>query len=84
MCPQAMRAAAGRLCGQHDFRNLCKMDVGNGVVSYQRRLERVSVTALDEAADGYQMCQLEVTGNAFLWHQIRCGTLLGRYLTLVC
>ena len=111
-----MREAAGRLCGHHDFRNLCKMDVGNGVVSYHRRLERVTITTLDgpsldrgprdgpaadrgsrdgpaadggsrdgPAADGgderrrgedgggYQMCQLEVRGNAFLWHQIRYG-----------
>ena len=45
-----MREAAGRLCGHHDFRNLCKMDVGNGVVSYHRRLERVTITTLDHPA----------------------------------
>ena len=93
-----MRDAAGRLCGHHDFRNLCKMDVGNGVVEYRRRLDRVTITALKGAAadggggdgsggggggagtgggggavgeEGYQMYQLEVRGNAFLWHQIR-------------
>ncbi|XP_043217807.1 tRNA pseudouridine(38/39) synthase-like [Amphibalanus amphitrite] len=78
---QAMCEAASRLCGHHDFRNLCKMDVGNGVIEYRRRLERVTITPVDGPAagggggggdGGYQMYQLEVRGNAFLWHQIRC------------
>ncbi|XP_037090899.1 tRNA pseudouridine(38/39) synthase-like [Pollicipes pollicipes] len=70
---QAMQAAADRLCGHHDFRNICKMDVGNGVLEYRRHLRQVTVRPLEGGADdGYQMCQLVVRGNAFLWHQIRC------------
>ena len=29
--------------GCHDFRNLCKMDVANGVVKYDRRIMSASV-----------------------------------------
>ena len=31
-----MCEAASKLIGEHDFRNLCKMDVGNGVVNFKR------------------------------------------------
>jgi len=31
-----MEQAGQKLLGPHDFRNFCKMDVGNGVVNYFR------------------------------------------------
>ena len=34
------------LIGEHDFRNFCKMDVGNGVVNYHRRITSVKVEVL--------------------------------------
>jgi tRNA pseudouridine38/39 synthase len=43
-----MAAAGERLCGVHDFRNFCKMDVNNGVVNYQRRIFRLSVSVLSK------------------------------------
>jgi len=116
-----MQEAASALTGEHDFRNLCKMDVGNGVVTYRRHITAVSLecwhrdhfrqsrtgnfsvdrsvhagTHQDHAQpnvsdigavenlklhldvtkkdvdDGYEMCELTITGQAFLWHQIRC------------
>ncbi|XP_013409956.1 tRNA pseudouridine(38/39) synthase isoform X2 [Lingula anatina] len=69
---QLMNEAAGKLIGEHDYRNLCKMDVGNGVVNYIRRIISTQVKPLDSRLDGYQMCELTVVGQAFLWHQIRC------------
>lgn len=41
-----MREAAQHLLGQHDFRNLCKMDVANGVVSFQRNIRSIRITPL--------------------------------------
>lgn len=64
--------AAGKLLGEHDFRNLCKMDVQNGVVNYTRKISFANVKVLNEDTEGYQMCELTVVGKAFLWHQIRC------------
>lgn len=118
-----MQQAASALIGEHDFRNLCKMDVGNGVVTYRRHITAVNVAmcwhenqtrnktsehfsadntvntgALQDDAvpsvtgnkadesvmhldvetgdvvddGGYEICELTITGQAFLWHQIRC------------
>ena len=105
----SMLKAARSLIGEHDFRNLCKMDVGNGVVTYRRRITAVDLapcrhqsqcsrtktkTTSDfsmhnlptegdaaanvndrdfiDAEDGYGIYELTITGQAFLWHQIRC------------
>ncbi|NXE30348.1 PUS3 synthase, partial [Ardeotis kori] len=72
-----MDAAAQRYVGTHDFRNLCKMDVANGVVNFQRTILSASVTRLEgggetEPQDPFRLCQFEVTGQAFLYHQVRC------------
>ena len=74
MC--ALNDAGARLCGSHDFRNFCKMDVNNGVVNYTRSIESVRAVVIskekDEDEGPYDMCELTVKGKAFLWHQIRC------------
>ncbi|XP_030064881.1 tRNA pseudouridine(38/39) synthase isoform X1 [Microcaecilia unicolor] len=72
---ELMNAAAQKYVGTHDFRNFCKMDVGNGVVNFQRTLLAVHVGPADEevrATGPFQLCQFEVTGLAFLYHQVRC------------
>lgn len=74
----AMQAACIHLIGSHDFRNLCKMDVGNGVVTFEREIRNarivlakgISGRTCDESA--YDMFYFELTGKAFLWHQVRC------------
>ena len=43
-----MNSAAAKLVGEHDFRNLCKMDVGNGVTTFIRKLLKAEITLLDE------------------------------------
>jgi len=78
---ERMEAAGSKLVGGHDFRNLCKMDVNNGVVSFVRTIDGVSVDVIgwenekgrDECQQsGYDICRLTIKSKAFLWHQIRC------------
>ncbi len=33
-----MHEAAQKLHGEHDYRNLCKMDVANGVTNFTRKI----------------------------------------------
>lgn len=40
---QAMRKAARKLQGEHDYRNFCKMDINNGVTNYTRRIMSFTV-----------------------------------------
>jgi len=100
----SMHEAANMLIGEHDFRNLCKMDVGNGVVSYRRCITSVHLVScrsyeslqkpcsdnIDDLSniltvsneqtnaasftshDSFEMFELTIVGQAFLWHQIRC------------
>ncbi|NXL68398.1 PUS3 synthase, partial [Chordeiles acutipennis] len=72
-----MDLAAQKYVGTHDFRNLCKMDVANGVVNFQRTILSAGVTWVEkggeaERRDPFRLCQFEVTGQAFLYHQVRC------------
>jgi tRNA pseudouridine38/39 synthase len=68
-----MEEACKSLLGAHDFRNLCKMDVGNGVVNYIRRIDIATIKeATKNETEDYDMFYLEIKGSAFLWHMIRC------------
>lgn len=69
---QRMKIAAQHLIGEHDFRNFCKMDVGNGVVKFHRRIMDIQIDPIDDKTDGYSMVRLKLIGQAFLWHQVRC------------
>lgn len=65
--------ACTHLLGAHDFRNLCKMDVGNGVVNYIRRIDIATIKeSMKNETEDYDMFYLEIKGSAFLWHMIRC------------
>ncbi|XP_038636748.1 tRNA pseudouridine(38/39) synthase [Scyliorhinus canicula] len=90
-----MDEAARRFEGAHDFRNLCKMDVANGVLNFRRTVLHARVCPVpppsqEEGAcpqihpSPYGMCQFEVRGQAFLYHQVRCMTavllLIGQHL----
>ena len=77
----AMRDAASRLVGTHDFRNLCKMDV-DAVCNFVRRIEAFTVDPETEEPQQQpevtqqpqqgRLWAFNVTGSAFLWHQVRC------------
>lgn len=71
---EAMQEACKYLIGVHDFRNLCKMDVGNGVVTFERELRDVRVVEAAPKIDDhspYDMHYVQLIGKAFLWHQVR-------------
>lgn len=68
-----MTTAANLLIGTHDFRNLCKMDVNNGVVDFIRTIENVQIQIqANDSESGYQIIKFTITSRGFLWHQIRC------------
>ncbi|KAJ4940115.1 hypothetical protein JOQ06_026425 [Pogonophryne albipinna] len=71
-----MAEAAKRYEGTHDFRNLCKMDVGNGVLQFERTILSASVKPVqpqDISSTGpYDVFIFEIKGLAFLYHQVRC------------
>lgn len=77
----AMQKGCEYLVGKHDFRNLCKMDVGNGVVVFERELKDVRIfnpsktnepiPVVNENESPFDMLYVQIVGKAFLWHQIR-------------
>eukprot|EP01116_Phalansterium_solitarium_P017484 TRINITY_DN4313_c0_g1_i2.p1 TRINITY_DN4313_c0_g1~~TRINITY_DN4313_c0_g1_i2.p1 ORF type:complete len:391 (-),score=54.05 TRINITY_DN4313_c0_g1_i2:72-1244(-) len=70
---ERMRDGARRLIGEHDFRNLCRIDVVS-VNNFVRRLSRFDiepVAALTSADPSRQLYQMVIAGTAFLWHQVR-------------
>ncbi|KAJ8922599.1 hypothetical protein NQ315_007630 [Exocentrus adspersus] len=71
---EKMALASNKLLGTHDFRNLCKMDVGNGVVEFVRNVSYVDIRPVNatDTIDGYSMYVISIRGKAFLWHQVRC------------
>ena len=71
---EAMNEACSFLIGAHDFRNLCKMDVGNGVVTFTRNIKKAEIvlSQKDDNDPSFDMFYLQLTGKAYLWHQVRC------------
>lgn len=60
--------------GTHDFRNLCKMDVGNGVLQFERTILSASVKPIQSqqgsSTEHYDLFVFELKGLAFLYHQV--------------
>ncbi|KAG8742749.1 hypothetical protein FRC10_000963 [Ceratobasidium sp. 414] len=82
----AMRDAARRLVGEHDFRNFCKLDPSKQIENFSRRvvgawIERVDRDSFEDGPEQDSAVGSEATeemwvfnlkGTAFLWHQVRC------------
>ncbi|KIM41961.1 hypothetical protein M413DRAFT_33262, partial [Hebeloma cylindrosporum] len=67
-----MQAAADRMVGEHDFRNLCKLDAQKQITSFRRKILRASISPLEEDDRGTgQMHVFDLVGSAFLYHQVR-------------
>jgi tRNA pseudouridine38/39 synthase len=64
---EKMREALPFLVGKHDFRNFCKMDVEK-VYNFERQIHSAELVTCSEQS----VCYLQIVGQAFLWHQIRC------------
>ncbi|KAF9491112.1 pseudouridine synthase [Pleurotus eryngii] len=60
------REGASRLVGEHDFRNLCKLDPAKQITSFKRRIIRADISPV---GDG--MYVFDLVGTAFLYHQVR-------------
>uniref|UniRef100_A0A1B6L6E9 Pseudouridine synthase I TruA alpha/beta domain-containing protein n=1 Tax=Graphocephala atropunctata TaxID=36148 RepID=A0A1B6L6E9_9HEMI len=72
----AMQRGAEYLIGTHDFRNLCKMDVANGVVAFDRTIDMAKIDVISHSTgcegSGFEICEFTLTSKGFLWHQVRC------------
>ncbi|KAJ3514945.1 hypothetical protein NLJ89_g2064 [Agrocybe chaxingu] len=67
-----MEAAAERLVGEHDFRNLCKLDPQKQITSFKRKILRASITPLESNdQENGRMYVFDLVGTAFLYHQVR-------------
>ncbi|KAK2460362.1 hypothetical protein APHAL10511_007527 [Amanita phalloides] len=64
-----MRAAASRLVGEHDFRNLCKLDPAKQITMFKRKIISVDIEPVD--IDKPQIYVFNLIGSAFLYHQVR-------------
>ena len=67
-----MQIAAQKLVGTKDFRNFCKVDVGNNINHFIRRVISFQVNRVIDGEQPTDMCEMTITGLAFLWHQVRC------------
>ncbi|WFC98624.1 tRNA pseudouridine(38/39) synthase [Malassezia yamatoensis] len=80
-----MQDAASRLLGEHDFRNLCKVDASKQITNFVRRIDGATI---DRVSHGWPTSQdkndqaldtptveptyvLNLRGSAFLYHQVR-------------
>jgi tRNA pseudouridine38/39 synthase len=68
----AMHDAAGRLLGEHDFRNFCKIDPSKQLTNFTRGVSHASIEALGAGSGGEQRYVFNLHGTAFLYHQVRC------------
>lgn len=64
-----MRAGAALLLGEHDFRNLCKLDAAKQITNFRRRIDRSDISEVD--GTGGALYVFDLIGTAFLWHQVR-------------
>ncbi|KIP01371.1 hypothetical protein PHLGIDRAFT_20673 [Phlebiopsis gigantea 11061_1 CR5-6] len=69
---EAMRDGASRLLGEHDFRNLHKLDPAKQLTTFRRRISRAEISSVGPVnGDGTQMHVFDLLGTAFLYNQVR-------------
>lgn len=70
-----MRDGARRLLGEHDFRNLCKLDPAKQITSFKRRILRAEISSVDgrpsDQETGEDLYVFDLVGTAFLYNQVR-------------
>ena len=69
----AMSAAAALLVGEHDFRNICKIDIAK-VTNFRREVYAAGIIPFQINVNNPELSvyMLEIRGIAFLWHMVRC------------
>ncbi|KAH7909301.1 pseudouridine synthase [Hygrophoropsis aurantiaca] len=65
-----MQQAANLLIGEHDFRNLCKLDPAKQITNFNRRVLRADINRVPEAGNN-NVFVFDLVGSAFLYHQVR-------------
>ncbi|KAH7924352.1 tRNA pseudouridine synthase [Leucogyrophana mollusca] len=65
-----MQQAANLLVGEHDFRNLCKLDPAKQITNFKRRVLRAEISPVSESGDD-EVYVFDLVGSAFLYHQVR-------------
>ena len=68
-----MQDAASRLLGEHDFRNLCKLDASKQITNFRRTILQASISParLKGKADLDGVWVFDLKGTAFLYNQVR-------------
>jgi tRNA pseudouridine38/39 synthase len=66
-----MRDAASRLVGEHDFRNMCKIDPSKQITNFHRRILSATIDPVDQDSTDGDLYVLNLVGTAFLYHQVR-------------
>ncbi|KAG0700495.1 pseudouridine synthase [Suillus ampliporus] len=67
-----MQSAANQLVGEHDFRNLCKLDPGKQISNFHRSVMRAQINPVSPESDGdNRLYVFDLVGSAFLYHQVR-------------
>ncbi|KAI0789178.1 pseudouridine synthase [Abortiporus biennis] len=72
---EKMKEGAERLVGEHDFRNLCKLDVSKQLTSFRRKILRATISPVEH--DGNldfgkgNLWVFDLVGTAFLYNQVR-------------
>lgn len=68
---ERMRNAASRLVGEHDFRNMCKVDPSKQITMFKRKVLNAEIDPISVDAEGNGMYVFNLVGTAFLYHQVR-------------
>ncbi|KIK42121.1 hypothetical protein CY34DRAFT_24061 [Suillus luteus UH-Slu-Lm8-n1] len=67
-----MQSAANHLIGEHDFRNLCKLDPGKQITNFHRCVMHAQINPVSPESDsGGRVYVFDLVGSAFLYHQVR-------------
>lgn len=68
-----MQDAASRLLGEHDFRNLCKLDASKQITNFRRTILQASISPArpEGRADLDSVWVFDLKGTAFLYNQVR-------------
>ncbi|KAF8556764.1 tRNA pseudouridine synthase [Imleria badia] len=65
-----MQHAATALVGEHDFRNLSKLDPAKQITDFRRRIMKADIVLVSGQGDN-AVYVLDLVGSAFLYHQVR-------------
>jgi tRNA pseudouridine38/39 synthase len=66
-----MQDSADRLVGEHDFRNLCKLDPAKQISNFKRKILRAQISPASPVGLNNGVYVFDLVGTAFLYNQVR-------------